>query len=198
VVLLWPKEDGIKLTGASVIKIQANATNVWTSPAVDQTLTINDTYSVASHYFTTDQSYRYWRVLITDPTNPWGYIELGMVWIGKSLSIDNAENGFEYSIEDQSRVDETPFGHKYTDEYPTKATLKISYSFLEYDEIQILDNMYRTNSTKKPVLVVLDPTDSVFNKDHLMIYGMLSKKIALKHSHYNLLGVPDVTIEELS
>src|SRR4051812_33410514 len=38
VVLLWSKEDGIRLSNTAVVKIQANATNVWTSPAVDQTL----------------------------------------------------------------------------------------------------------------------------------------------------------------
>src|SRR4051812_21363761 len=39
VVLLWPKEDGIRLTDSATVKIQANATNVWTSPSVDQTVT---------------------------------------------------------------------------------------------------------------------------------------------------------------
>jgi hypothetical protein len=96
VVILWPKEDGIRLSDTAVVKIQANATDSWGSPAVDQTLTIDNTYMVASHYFSTDQSYRYWRVVIEDVGNPYGYVELGMVWFGKSLSIQKAKNGFKF------------------------------------------------------------------------------------------------------
>lgn len=198
VVILWPKEDGIKLTASSVVKIQANATNVWTSPAVDQVLTINNDYSVASHYFTTDQNYRYWRLLVTDPTNPWGYIEIGMIWIGKSLSVENAENGFTYSLIDGSKEIDNDFGHVYTDEYPQIATLQFSYSYLDYASVQILENAFRRNGNRKPVLVVLDPEEAVFNKDHLMVYGKMSSRFSLKHVTYNLLNIPDLMIKELS
>lgn len=198
VVLLWSKEDGIRLSNTAVIKIQANATNVWTSPAVDQTLTINNTYSVASHYFTSDKSYRYWRILITDPGNPWGYIELGMAWLGKGIDIDNAQNGFQYNITDQSKAMSNDFGHKYIDEYPQVAKLDLGYNFLDYTVVQTLENAYRVNGNRKPVLVALDPVAAVFNKDHFMIYGMMSNKLGLNHVIYNLLGTDGISIEELS
>ncbi len=51
VVLMWPKEDGIRLSGTATVKIQASATNVWTTPAVDQTVTIDNTYMLGSHFF---------------------------------------------------------------------------------------------------------------------------------------------------
>jgi len=198
VVLLWPKEDGIRLTNSAVIKVQANATNVWTSPAVDQTLTINNIYSVASHFFSTDQSYRYWRILITDASNPWGYIELGTVWLGKSLEIDNAENGFKYRLLDRTKTTETDFGHKYNDEYPITASLKFNYKYLDYSDIEILENAFRTNGTRKPVLVALDPTSSVYNKDHFLIYGNMGKQFELTHVNYDLFNSEGIEIEELS
>lgn len=198
VVLLWPKEDGIRLTGSAVVKIQANATNVWSSPAVDQTLTIDDTYSVASHFFSTDQSYRYWRVLIDDPTNPLEFIELGMVWLGKGIAIDDAQNGFKYSLVDRSTVVSNGFGHKYVDEYPQSAVLEISYNYLSYSMVQLLENAYRTNGNRKPVLVAVDPLASVFDKDHILVYGTMSNKFGLSHVRYNLLNTEGIVIEELS
>lgn len=198
VVILWPKEDGVKLTSSAVIKIQANATNVWTSPAVDQVITVSDDYSVASHFFSTDQSYRYWRLVVTDTTNPWGYIEIGQVWIGKSLSVQNAENGFRFGLSDKSKSLETDFGHKYTDEYPLQALVSVTYKYLEYEEVQILENAYRRNGTKKPVIVALDPEEAVFDKDHYLVYGTMSNKFTNEHIRHRYLDVPDITVEELS
>lgn len=197
VVIMWPLENGIRLTDTATIRIQANATNVWTTPSVNQLLTINNDYSLASHYFATDQSYRYWRVLITDPGNPWGYIEVGQVWIGKALSIQNAENGFKFSINDPSKITMNNYGHRYVDEYPSRNRLEVSYSYLEYAEVQILENAYRVNGVKKPVLMILDPEAVVFNKDHFVLYGLMGSQFGLSHVTYNLFNSDGMGIEEL-
>jgi hypothetical protein len=137
VVFLWPKEDGIKLSNTAVVKIQANATNVWTSPAVDQTLSIDNTYMVASYFFNSDRNYRYWRIYISDPGNAYGYVELGKCWLGKSLSVPNAQNGFKFRLVDTTKVTRTDFGHQYADEYPLVASVQVAYNFLDYATIQI-------------------------------------------------------------
>jgi hypothetical protein len=198
VVLLWPKIEGIRLTDDVVIKIQANGTNVWTSPSVDQVLTIDNDYSVASHFFSTDQSYRYWRVYIDDPTNTLGYIELGQVWLGKSLDIDNAQNGFKFGLVDRTNVISNEYGHKYFDEYPQTAMLEFSYANIEYEDVQILENAFRTNGSKKPVIVVLDETETVFDKDHYLIYGTMSPQFGFGHVNYNVFNSDGIKIEELS
>lgn len=198
VVILWPKEDGIKLSDSAVVKVQANATNVWTSPAVDETLTIDNTYSIASHYFTSDQSYRYWRVVVEDPGNPWGYLELGVVWIGKSLSIQNAQNGFSYRLLDRSKVTTTDFGHQYVDEYPQSAQLELNYAYLDYDDVQELENAYRVNGNRLPVFVTIDESETALDKNHFAIYGKFASSFGLGHVNYNLFNADGVTIEELS
>lgn len=198
VVLLWPKEEGIKLSGSAIIKIQANATNIWTTPAVDVTLTVDNSYSVASHHFTTDQSYRYWRLYVHDPLSAWNYIELGTVWIGKSLSIENAQNGFTFEIQDLSKTTSTAYGHEYVDEYPQRLNGEFNYSLLDYTAVQTLENAYRTNGSKKPVLLIVDPTQNVFNKNHFLLYGKLGNRFGVKHINYNLFDVGGLRIEELS
>lgn len=198
VVFLWPKEDGITLSNTAVVKIQANATNVWTSPAVDQTLTIDNTYVLASHFFSTDQNYRYWRVVIQDAGNPNGYVELGVVWLGKGLSIPNAQNGFKFELQDTSVHTQTAFGHDYTDEYPQVATLTFQYKTMDYSDIQTLENAFRQNGTRLPVLVALDPLAGVFNANHFTVYGKMGPSIPLNHIMYNIMDTSALTVTELS
>lgn len=198
VVLLWPKEDGIRLSETATVKIQANATNVWSGPAVDQALTIDNTYSVASHFFSSDQSYRYWRVVIEDLSNPWDYIELGTVWLGKGLDVDNAQNGFKYALNDNTQVSSTPFGHKYFDEYPQVATVEFSYVNMTYDQTQLLENAFRTNGARKPVLVVFDEAGTVMDKDHVLVYGTMGLTHGSQHVNYNIMNVDSIIVQELS
>jgi hypothetical protein len=198
VVILWPKEDGIKLTNTAVIRIQGSATNSWSSPAVDQTLTVNNDYLIASHFFPTVQNYRYWRVLVTDSANPWGYIELGVVWLGSSLSVPNCQNGFKIKYTDQSTISTTAFGHRYVDIYPQIVSLEFGFNNLEYAAVQILDSAFRTNGGVVPTLVVLDELGTVFASDHFTLYGMFDPKFGLSHQTYNLLTVDTIILRELS
>jgi hypothetical protein len=198
VVLLWPIENGIRLSGSAVIKIQANATNVWTSPAVDQTLTISNDYVVASHFFSTDQSYRYWSVTISDSGNPYGYFELGTVWLGKGIDIPSAQNGFKYGLTDTSKVSSNDFGNRYVDVYPQRATLQFSYQNVDYADIQTIENAFRQNGVSTPVMVALDPLAAVFDKDHFLIYGTFNPSFGLSHVVYDVLNNDGMTVEELA
>lgn len=186
VVLLWPKEDGIRLSTTAIVKIEASATDVWTAPAVSQTLTIDNNYLVSSHFFTTAQSYRYWRVTIQDPQNPYLYVELGVVWIGENTLFDEPENGFKYGIKDLSNISRTEFGNEYVDEYPQIATLEFKYNFIKYSTAQALENAFRTNGIRKPVLVAFDQTESVFDKDHFLIYGKMESGFDTEHISYDI------------
>jgi hypothetical protein len=198
VVLMWSKEDGILLSNTATVTIQANATNVWTSPAVSQVLTINNTYELASYYFTSAQNYRYWRVLITDPGNPNGFLELGVCWLGKGLVIDNAQNGFTFQLVDTSKLSVTPFGNVYVDEYPILALMSFSYQYLSYSMMQILENAYRTNGNRDPVMVCLDAEGATFDKDHYTVYGHFGNDFTTTHVVYNILNSPTIHISELA
>jgi len=201
VVVLWTKEDGPKLSDSATITIQANATNVWTSPAVSQVLTINDTYEIASYYFSNAKSYRYWRIVITDPGNPYGYLEIGKIWLGSSIQIQNAQNGFKFYLTDQSVQSTTPFGHAYTDVYPTLASLDFTYANMTYADYALLEAAFRLNGNHLPVMIVVDPFEAVFNKDHFAIYGLFSNKNsswAATQVNYNILTTDTITVQEIA
>lgn len=197
VVLLWPKEDGMQLSDSAVVKIQANATNVWTSPTVNQTLTADSTYEMFSHYFSAAQSYRYWRVEIVDPTNTDLYVSLGVVILGVALSIDNPDSGFSFSNNDLSTVASTQFGNQYVDEYPIFSSLEMNFDLMDYDDAQAIENAFRTNGIKTPVFVTMDATSTVFNKNHFAIYGKFQTSFYLKHLNYNLFQ-SSLTISEIA
>jgi hypothetical protein len=69
-------------SSATAIKIQGNASDVWTSPSFSQDITWDSDIMTATF---TDQSYQYWRLQIIDATNPDSYLEMGRVWIGESF-----------------------------------------------------------------------------------------------------------------
>lgn len=186
VAILWPKEDGIKLSSSTVIKIQANATDSWSSPALDQTLTVNDTYSIASHYFTSDQSYRYWRVSITDPANANLYVNLGVIVLGKSIEVDYPENGYSFEYEDNSKTQTTDYGNEYVDEYPIMTSIEFDYKYFDVDDFEKFNQMFIRNGVKTPVFMVLDETGIVHDKDQVYIYGKLDKKLKFNHVNYDL------------
>lgn len=198
VVVIWPKETGVRLTSAAVITIQANATNVWTSPAVSEILTVSDSYELASHYFTTDKSYRFWRITIQDPTNTDGYVELGVVWIGKAMLLQDSENGFKYNLVDKSKTVRTDYGHKYVDRLPKVASLTVNFKYLDYEDAQILETAFRTNGTYDPVLFIMDAEGSVFDKDHFSIYGNMDSVFSLSHVNFNILNNDSLIVEEIS
>lgn len=195
--LFWPKEDGIKLSSTAEIRVQANATNTWTSPAIDEVVQIDNDYVVATHFFTNDVSYRYWRVVIKDPANANLFISLGVVVLGKALDIQDPAVGFEFQIADTSKVTENLFGNQYVDEYPTKSTLSIKYDLLDYEDARQLQLAYAANGNRKPVFATIDHTDSVFNKNHFLIYGKMINPNKVSQIRYKYFG-SDLVIEEIS
>ncbi len=65
------------LGAVGTIRLQGNATDVWTSPTVDQVLAGNAEIRIA---YIAEQALRYWRLVIDDvSSNPAGYSEVG-IW----------------------------------------------------------------------------------------------------------------------
>jgi hypothetical protein len=186
IAVMWPKEDGIRLSTTAVVKLEANATDDWSSPAISTEMYLDDIYLVSTIFYQTPETYRYWRVTIEDARNPDLYVEIGTVWIGENLDFNEPENGFKFKLEDKSKEMSNDFGHSYFDEYPQEASLDFSYSYVDYTTAQSLDSAFRSNGKRKPVLVAIDDTEAVFNKNHFFIYGLMDKTFELKHVSYDL------------
>ena len=77
------------ITSGATIKIQANASDSWGSPSIDQTVTWSSGYML--YEWGSTQSYRYWRFSVSDASNTDDYIELSYVFLGQALSMPGME-----------------------------------------------------------------------------------------------------------
>jgi len=71
------------LTAGATVVLEGNATDVWTSPTVSETLTVADVIYKAF----TGASLQYWRITLDDASNPDAYLEVGSVFLGTALTL---------------------------------------------------------------------------------------------------------------
>lgn len=181
-VLIFDRMRGCRFTSSAVLKLQANATNVWSSPAVDVTLALDSDYEVVSHFFPSDQSYRFWRLKIVDPANADLFVELGAVVLGRGVTLTQAiANEFTPTIEDRSEYVETSMGHRYGDITALRRRIDVSHVALPTSDIRKLESAYFRNGRGTPVLFAIDPTAEFYDKDQFLFYGFIDSSFAPKH-----------------
>lgn len=186
VAIVFDPHLGIKLSDAATLKIQASATNVWTAPPVDVTLTIDEESGVATHFFSSDQSYRYWRVYIDDPVSAYGYIEIPKVILAKATQLTQGPApGFQYDVVDQSKKSANEYGQQYWDVYPSKQAMDFDFSVLTYADIETLIDVYDVTGNVRAVAVSLDSTETLFDKDRFFIYGHFKGSLSSKHRAFS-------------
>lgn len=184
IVLLWGIK-GYKLSGDAEIRVQASATANFSAPALDEVITFNDKFEVASKYLENPVSYRYWRVVIKDPANPNQYVNFGVLVLGLAEKMD-PENGFTYGQTDNSNITRTDFGQEFADEYPITGNIAIDFAVMEYSQAEKIILMFQQLGNRKPIYAALDPEAEVFDKDCFSIYGKFSGSVSQKHSFYNI------------
>lgn len=191
VALIFDLINGHKLTSSAVITIQANATDSWAAPAVSQVVALDTVYSIATHFFSANQSYRYWRVKIVDPRNPYLYVELSKIILGKGVTLGALPGrGFSDTLRDQSATQETEYGHRYSDVYPLRREIEFNYPGLSAADIAKIQLAYRRNGKTKPVALAIDPTATAYDKDRFFIYGFLQDALPVTHLSGTKFTVP--------
>ena len=197
IAVMFSPLNGIKLSSSAVVKIQANATDTWAAPAVDVTLTVDEEFFLASHFFSTSESYRFWRLQIVDTANTNLHIEIGGLIIAEATVLTQApERGFTHNVTDQSKQIRNDFGNEYVDELPFLKTISFSYKVLQYVDVKTLEAMFRTNGVRIPVMVVIDENEDCFDKDHFVVYGKFQRTLSHKQVNFTLFD-EDLTIREI-
>jgi hypothetical protein len=181
--------EGVKFSDAAVLKLQANATASWSAPSVDVTLSIDATYDVITHFFSSDQTYRYWRLKIVDPRNAYLYVEVPKVILSKATQLGQLpEIGFGYSLRDQSKITETAYGHRYSDSYPARRAYEFNYEAMAEDDIETLQQIFERVGNVTPIAIALDPLATVFDKDRFFLYGYLNDQFKTSNRFYTYFG----------
>lgn len=187
---------GSKFSSGATVKLQANAHPVWNSPSVDQSLTYDDRYNVITHFFTANQSYRYWSIEVVDPQNPNLYVEIPTVLLAKATELTQLPSiGFTQQATDFSLKSMTPYGQVYIDQNPIRRRVTWPYSTLGESDLEALLDVFSRVGTAIPIGVALDAEATVFDKDRFFIYGTIVESIESEHVFYDLFN-SGFTVEE--
>ncbi len=194
--LLFDAISGNKFTSNVALRIQGNATDSWAAPAVDVALSIDSTYGLASYFWSSNQSYRYWRVKIVDTANPYLYVELSTVVLGKGRTLSALPGrGLNYVRKDRSEIKTTRYGHRYADIYPQIRSVEFSYPGLSETDCATLETAFIRNGFVTPVALAIDPTATAYDKDRFFFYGFFSEPFKMNHVSGTKFSVP-ISIEE--
>jgi len=151
--------------GVSTLTLEANATDVWTAPAFSTTVTLDTTYDVGIKSFT-QESYRYWRLVMTSTL---GYCEIANVFIGKADQVTTNGLGYNWGFvnKDIKKVSTNRFGQEFIDDITTRKELTaLTFQIMDKDEVDLIFNAYDNVRTVKPLFVYFPlETDSLFNND---------------------------------
>jgi len=102
-ILIGPRNRPLRFSPTATLKLQANPTNNFTSPAFESTLTLKDRAIVSlSTTGLGTTSYRFWRIQFVDQ-NPNGFVEVGAFFLGNHYTpTRNPQFPFVTTHEDRS------------------------------------------------------------------------------------------------
>ncbi len=184
--------NNFQFSAGATLKIEGNATNVWTSPSFSTTFTIDTKYRNALEIFSPAQTLRFWSIEIIDPTNPNLFVELSKAFLDDPLELTQPPDiGFTYVTTDPSRQIETPFGHRYADSFPQRKTLSFNHTaLLEADQL-LLETLFFNKGNSIPIAVSLDSPELIFtDKNQFFLYGYIDGAFTAKQNFVNFWDVP--------
>jgi len=144
-------------SSVTTLKIQGNATDIWTSPSVDETLTYSS--GIITKLFT-GGSYRYWRIQIVDGSNPDGYISIGRAWVGKYFTMPYISPIIGHSRVSKSVKSVSVSGQSYMDARYFNSTIAVKFPLVTHAEKANMIAEFERIDIGVPFFVTFDETDS--------------------------------------
>ena len=147
------------MTSSATIHIQANASDVWTAPTIDVTLTW--TVNNILYNWSSAQTYRYWRITISDATNTDGFISMSKVYLGNYVQLPNMGKSQKLNTTSTSDVAESVGGQSYGDPGYFYLSGDITFPVIEDSEKLIIENLFRLTDKYIPVILLIWENDLV-------------------------------------
>lgn len=140
---------GHNLLSGSTIKIQANSSDDWTSPPVDESLTYGE---ICYKLFSSAQSYRYWRVYLDDSSL--SEISVGRVFLGDLLELgDIVKAEFPETIKRTDKIQYSISGEVFGDIGVDYRLFVFALPHIDSTEKANIETMYETVGKYKPVFM---------------------------------------------
>jgi len=163
------------LTASATVKIQANTTDSWDSPAFEATLTTINNDIMITHF---DKTYRWWRIYIDDDTNDDGFISLGRVFLGSYFQPSRyIHEGYTLSRIDPSALALTEGGQISSIQRTKYRRLTYLFSGMTSSDKTSFEAMFASRGLAKD-LFVCDDTDNAQSNTY---YVRLANDLEIRH-----------------
>lgn len=140
------------LTSGATAKIQAEPTNDWGSPDLDEAFTW-DQDSMVKFFSETEK--RFWRFYLDDDSNPDGYLNIPRLFIGDYLQMPPIEPGVELPRRTTSRSPLSPSGQEYGDEGYRYLNPGFSFPHISKAQYEAINEMWDVVENIKPVILIV-------------------------------------------
>ena len=146
-------------TSDAVLKIQANTTDSWAAPPVDVTIPI--TADRIIKFFSPAETYQWWRILIADPGNLDGYLEMGRPYIGGYFEpINNFSVGSVKKLKDPSIKLRSSGGQYSVDEKEHYREWYYDFAAIEDPDQDTFEDIFDHVGQSEPYFIVEDADDA--------------------------------------
>lgn len=175
---------GHNLQAAATVTLEANTTDSWGSPPFSTTLVPSVGLPTLKTF--TSQSFRWWRLTLTDATNPDGYVELGRLMIGTMADLSFQGRGVSVPWTDERpRADKQSVslgGELYTDIGEEMAAYAFEFRWVDTTHRNLIRSTFRTVGRHTPFMFTLfDPPDvDVLGPDYVVLANDLASE---HHGH---------------
>lgn len=190
------------LSASATVTLEADSAATFDSdsgsPEYSQALTIATDADGNPHkrivYFL-DQTYRYWRISISDyPTNTDGYIQIGRIVMGTYYEPDrNMREGFSVAMADPSEGQNKPGTHTF---WRTKTRFRratVAFEYMGRTQKDKLEAIFLKAGNSEPLLLALDP--SAYPSEDSM-YCYLVTPLSLANQLVDQYGTAQLVFEE--
>ena len=180
--------------GVSTITLELNATNEWSSPALTQALTLNETHGIAHAEFA-EQSYRFARLVMTSTL---GYCELSKLFIGQKIEFPNnmgIDLGWSYQDDELSTVRKNRYGQRFIDVITRQKSFGFAIRSMNADELDQIMEIYDNKGKTKPFFVRIGDDTIVNDPDRFAGIFFLESIPSVTNKSFGLYDL-SMSIEE--
>lgn len=162
-IMIGARNAPLKVSSTATIKLQANETDVWTSPSYEQTLTYDESvislFKAAADTGLHTQALRFWRLQIIDQDNPEGHVEVGGLFLGDEFTAARGAVQFPLSSSwvDRSATVFSEGGQTFSDIREKTESFRLNWFGLNIADRESFDEIFDDVGTSRPFFISLDP-----------------------------------------
>lgn len=160
--LFGPRNEPLRFQQTATVKLQANATDSWASPAFSKTLPWNE-FGIYDYgkFGLHSSAMRYWRIEITDIDNPRGYVEISSIFLGDVIQMVKGCPQFPLEIQevDLTASEQTLAGGSFASVYGKTAQLSLNWEFLTKTEMDSFRELFNEVGIGYWFAIMMDPNE---------------------------------------